>query len=128
MRYVILNTEVKGKAVFAKEDIPASSLIGEYFKNFPNSIFKSNIFGFYDRELGRYCNHVNKTNTYVVKVEDGYDLYSNRLIKKGEEIGVSYLEMEQLSNVPKYTFYKNHFIPDILTNFGSGNIDKEKLV
>ncbi len=24
--------------------------------------------------------------------------------------------------------YKNHFIPDTLTNFGSGNIDKKKLV
>lgn len=126
--YIILKTRNKGNAVFANKTIKQSTYIGEYYRNTPTDLFIKNIFGWYDRELGRYCNHIHTPNTYLVEVGNGYDLYSSEVIEEGEEIGVNYAEMEYLANVKRGTFYRSHFIPDKLTNFGSGNIDSKKLV
>ena len=126
--YTILKTKKKGNAVFANKTIKQSTYIGEYYRNTPTDLFRKNIVGWYDRELGRYCNHVHTPNTYLVEVENGYDLYSSEIIKEGDEIGVNYIEMEDLANVKRGTFYRNYFIPDKLINFGSGNINNKKLV
>ncbi len=111
MKYVIVPTNVKGKSVFAKNCIKPNELIGEYYKNFPNERYTKNIFGSFDRELGRYCNHSKTPNTYLKKSSDdmGYDLYALTEINIGDEILVNYILMEELSNVPPYTFYKPHF-------------------
>jgi SET domain-containing protein len=111
MKYIIVSTEIKGKSVFAKTSILKDELIGEYYRNYANHIYKKNIFGFFDRDLGRYCNHSFNPNTYVKETTDdtGYDLYAINDIELGEEILVNYTLMEQLSNVPPNTFYKSNF-------------------
>ena len=111
MRYIIIPGNTKGNSVFAKEHIKKDILIGEYYKNFPNTKYTKNIFGSFDRDLGRYCNHSFNPNTYVKESlkKDGYDLYSLYEIEIGDEILVNYVLMEELINVPPNTFYKPHF-------------------
>ena len=111
MKYIIVSTEIKGKSVFAKAQILKDELIGEYYRNHTNHIYKKNIYGFFDRDLGRYCNHSFNPNTYVKETTDntGYDLYAINNIEVGEEILVNYILMEELSNAPKNSFYKEYF-------------------
>jgi SET domain-containing protein len=116
MKYFISQTNVKGVSVFAKCLILKDEFIGEYYKHYPNEKFKKNIFGSYDRELGRYCNHSFTPNTYVIDTinKDGYNLYALNNIQPGEEVLVNYVKMEELANVPINTFYKPHFNEDKL--------------
>lgn len=111
MKYIISDGVYKGKSVFAKIDIKINECIGEYYKDHPNKIYTKNIFGSFDRDLGRYCNHSFNPNTYVKESthKDGYDLYALIDIKSGEEILVNYVDMEKIANVPNNTFYKSHF-------------------
>jgi SET domain-containing protein len=111
MKYIITPTNIKGNSVFSKKIIFKDELIGEYYRNFPNTKYTKNIFGYFDRDLGRYCNHSFNPNTYVKEClnKDGYDLYALFEIEMGEEILVDYILMEQLANVPSNTFYKPTF-------------------
>lgn len=122
MKYNIQHTSLKGKSVFAVGTISRDEFIGEYYRDTPNDQYTKNIFGFYDRELGRYCNHGIPVNTYVVKVDGGYDLYALCDIQDNQEIVVDYQYMEQLSNTPKGSFFKEHFINEVLYHKGPENI------
>ena len=42
MKYIIVPTEIKGKSVFAKTSILKDELIGEYYRNYTNHIYKKN--------------------------------------------------------------------------------------
>ena len=119
--YSILDTKIKGKAVFATKVFVKDEFIGEYYKNTPIKEYPKNIYGWYDRELGRYCNHSNTPNTYVKETInlDGYDLYANCNINVGDEIVVDYVFMEILTNAPAGVFYKQYFNNIILKNFGN---------
>jgi SET domain-containing protein len=111
MKYILSPTEHKGISVFAKKYIPKNTFIGEYYKNFPNEKYTKNIFGSFDRELSRYCNHSFNPNTYVIPSSnnDGYNLYSLYEISIGDEILVDYILMEKLADAPLNTFYKPNF-------------------
>ena len=117
MKYTIIPTHIKGNSVFTKKTIFQDELIGEYFKNFPNIKYTKNIFGSFDRDLGRYCNHSFNPNTYVKESikKDGYDLHALNEIKIGEEILVNYVSIEELMNLPKNTFYRDTFNEEIQT-------------
>lgn len=111
MKYIIAPSKFKGISVFSKVKILKDELIDVYYKNHPNDRYTKNIFGWFDRNLGRYCNHSFNPNTYVKESpnKDGYDLYALTNIEIGEEILVNYVFMEQLTNAPKNSFYKPHF-------------------
>jgi hypothetical protein len=117
MKYIIAPAGVKGISVFAKDLILKDECIGEYYMHFPNKEYQKNIFGSYDRELGRYCNHSFYPNTYVMEtpLKDGYNLYASENILIGDEILVNYVLMEELANAPINTFYKPNFTEDKIT-------------
>ena len=86
MKYFIAQTKTKGISVFAKNVILKNEFIGEYYRHFPNEKFKKNIFGSYDRDLGRYCNQWKRVkffsggsfNIYYTTY-DGAKFYSDQL-------------------------------------------------
>ena len=102
--YINSDSSINGVILLKMTQNPAGT-VNKY------NIYKKNIFGFFDRDLGRYCNHSFNPNTYVKETTDdtGYDLYAINDIELGEEILVNYTLMEQLSNVPPNTFYKSNF-------------------
>jgi len=111
MKYIIAPSKFKGISVFSKVKILKDELIDVYYKNHPNDRYTKNIFGWFDRDLGRYCNHSFNPNTYIKESsnKDGYDLYALTDIDIGEEILVNYIFMEELTNAPKNSFYKEYF-------------------
>jgi hypothetical protein len=68
--------------------------------------------------LGRFVNHNDNPNTYVIKENGVINLYSKIGISIGDEIVSDYREVEKILNVSQGSYYRDEFNQEILLNYG----------
>ncbi len=92
----VLNSGIHGKGLFAKEDIAGNSYLGEYegpeaSRNGSHVLWvfdDDTVVGRSGRNKLRYLNHSRTCSAEF----DGFELFSTRVIKAGEEITIDYGE------------------------------------
>lgn len=116
--FCISPVKTKGYSVFSNENIEANILIGPYITNEPQKIGRRLTSKFWETLLGRYVNHNNTPNSYLINDGNVMNLYSNCKIMIGEEIVCDYREVEIMVSVSEGTYYRSSFIQTIATNYG----------
>ena len=112
---------IKHVCVFTNIEIKKDDVIGLYIteeKNQWGRPLKNNLNEHY---LGRYCNHSNLPNSYIIQKENEYFLCANSNINIGEEITVDYKEAEIKMNEPYESYYRKYFVETKLSKFGKAN-------
>ncbi len=132
MMYTIIKTKDKGFGVFVNNDIPKNTKIGEYITNYENKIGRKLPNGYWEEELGRFCNHSSEPNCEIRLTNNIFYLYSICDIEKGDELVTNYSVIEKLLNVEEGRFMDNFINGPKLKNFGHLKMldmnDKEKIV
>lgn len=81
--YYIGNSNIHGKGVFAKDDIPQGTMLGKITDPYPTLT-----------ELGKYLNHSNEANAHGMYTSDSeHNLITTENIRRDTEITLNYSTM-----------------------------------
>lgn len=114
----------KGAAVFSNIYFDTEDLIGVYIQNTPSKLGRQLTATLWESDpLGRFCNHSERPNATLVKTENGYNLYANRPIDRGEEVTVSYHVVEHKLGRPKGEYFNPAFVNIDYKNYGKSTCE-----
>lgn len=117
--FTLIVLPIKGVGVFSNAYFEEEELIGEYVESRPSKLGRKLTATLWESDpLGRFCNHSERPNTTLVKTENGYNLYANRPIDRGDEITVSYHVVEYKLERPKGEYFKSNFVNRDYKNYG----------
>lgn len=117
--FTLIVLPIKGVGVFSNAYFEEEEFIGEYVESRPSKLGRKLTATLWESDpLGRFCNHSERPNTTLVKTENGYNLYANRPIDKGDEITVSYHVVEYKLERPKGEYFKSNFVNRDYKNYG----------
>lgn len=117
--FTLIVTPEKGTAVFSNREYREEELVGKFLQNTPNKTGRKATDELWESgTLGRYCNHSERCNTSLVKTDDGYDLYANKVIEVGDEITVNYYAVEFKLDIPRGTHVKASFVKKDYKRYG----------
>ncbi len=116
--YIIIKTKDKGFGVFINSNITKNTKIGEYITKFENKNGRELPNGYWEGELGRFCNHSTEPNCEIKLIGDVFYLFSNCDIEIGDELVTNYSTIEEILNVSKGRFTDNFINGPKLKNFG----------
>jgi hypothetical protein len=117
--FTLIVLPIKGVGVFSNAYFEEEEFIGEYVESRPSKLGRKLTATLWESDpLGRFCNHSERPNTTLVKTENGYNLYANRPIDKGDEITVSYHVVEYKLERPKGEYFKFNFVNRDYKNYG----------
>lgn len=119
INFTLIVLPVKGVGVFSNTYFEEEDLIGIYVESKPNKLGRKLTATLWESDpLGRFCNHSEHPNTTLVKTENGYNLYANRPIDRGDEITVSYHVVEYKLERPVGEYFKSTFVNRDYKNYG----------
>lgn len=117
--FTLIVLPIKGVGVFSNAYFEEEEFIGEYVESRPSKLGRKLTATLWESDpLGRFCNHSERPNTTLVKTENGYNLYANRPIDRGDEITVSYHVVEYKLERPKGEYFKSNFVNKDYKNYG----------
>lgn len=117
--FTLIVLPIKGVGVFSNAYFEEEEFIGEYVESRPSKLGRKLTATLWESDpLGRFCNHSERPNTTLVKTENGYNLYANRPIDRGDEITVSYHVVEYKLERPKGEYFKSNFVNRDYKNYG----------
>jgi SET domain-containing protein len=120
--YCILKTKEKGYGVFLNKHIANNTNIGPYIVTYKNSKGRELPNGYWEEELGRFCNHSFRPNCEMRLIGDDYNLFSIGDINCGDELVVNYCDVEKLLKVAEGRFFDNFPDGPKLIDFGLKSI------
>jgi hypothetical protein len=116
--YTIIKTKNKGFGVFINTNIVKDTKIGEYITKCENKNGRKLPNGYWEEELGRFCNHSSEPNCEIRLKNDIFYLYSICDIEQGDELVTNYSVIEKLLNVDEGRFMDNFINGPKLKKFG----------
>jgi hypothetical protein len=117
--FTLIVLPIKGVGVFSNAYFEEEEFIGEYVESRASKLGRKLTATLWESDpLGRFCNHSERPNTTLVKTENGYNLYANRPIDRGDEITVSYHVVEYKLERPKGEYFKSNFVNRDYKNYG----------
>ncbi len=119
LNFTLIVVPEKGTGVFSNKDYREEELVGVYLQSTPVKLGRKITDELWESDtLGRFCNHSEIANTSLVKTAEGYVLYANRPIERGDEVTVNYYAVEYKLNIPRGTHIGSSFVKKDYKNYG----------